>query len=785
MAISSTLVDRVKIFAESSGSGPFVLGNAVPAFRGAEALIDGLTYSYAVESGADYEAGQGVYVEAVNQLIRAPTISSANGGPVPFPANVSINFTALAADLLTRLEGSGTVTSVSGSGGTTGLTLTGGPIEIDGVLTLGGVLNVANGGTGGTDGPTARTGIGLGNVDNTSDANKPVSIAVQAFIDDLNGPGGSADVGFAQSGTGAVARTAQAKLRENVSVEDFYSGDFPDALEAASAVATTVHIHGAAYTVDRILTVAANTDIVMHGGTISRAGGYTGTHFITFAGNWSISGNGTFDGLGMTAPVASWAGVGVPPGSCIYAAGANIGSRVSTGRISAGIKFIRFPSGPVFVKWLKGLFVDGIELIGCQSATVQWKASGSYVNIPATTNAGTSSAPIGEIITSAGIEAYQCAVASVTNSRIPAISKGVSLSADLALSTGNVFTFATPRHCMEHLVSCARVISRGNSYDGGADRGDGYKIVICDSGISNGHIFVDNAYCGYIQDSDNLQLGPDTATGVTQRAYAFTNTSAAGGRAITNLSLQIGSLKGVSGSNVLYIQTDAGAIAAGYTMNFEIFGGTVRGFDSLVFNGTVNLGGILDYSWKGTAVNGTTGSLDLRVRNADIALTFKNCVSPLADVGSTVGGAGAAIDGSISVDVVALNCTGTAAPIRHAASAGAGYEGKFTDLKYSIRSSGCTFDKAFALSLGAADTIRMLNLDLICPDLDPNNSGSSGQAITFDANSKAFKARVRLNVLGLGNATPMNVTFTNAGSMTGVLEKPIAGSITGGALTAV
>jgi hypothetical protein len=48
------------------------------------------------------------------------------------------------------LTGTGTVTSVNGSGGTTGLTLTGGPITAAGTLTLGGILDVANGGTGTT-----------------------------------------------------------------------------------------------------------------------------------------------------------------------------------------------------------------------------------------------------------------------------------------------------------------------------------------------------------------------------------------------------------------------------------------------------------------------------------------------------------------------------------------------------------------------------------------------------------------------------------------------------------
>jgi hypothetical protein len=46
--------------------------------------------------------------------------------------------------------GSGTVTSVDVSGGTTGLTTTGGPITTSGTITLDGVLNIANGGTGQT-----------------------------------------------------------------------------------------------------------------------------------------------------------------------------------------------------------------------------------------------------------------------------------------------------------------------------------------------------------------------------------------------------------------------------------------------------------------------------------------------------------------------------------------------------------------------------------------------------------------------------------------------------------
>jgi len=64
--------------------------------------------------------------------------------------------------------GAGTVTSVDVSGGATGLTTTGGPVTTSGVISLGGILNIANGGTGsstGAGGPFALKGA---NTDITS-----------------------------------------------------------------------------------------------------------------------------------------------------------------------------------------------------------------------------------------------------------------------------------------------------------------------------------------------------------------------------------------------------------------------------------------------------------------------------------------------------------------------------------------------------------------------------------------------------------------------------------------
>lgn len=65
----------------------------------------------------------------------------------------------LGAPYWRTVAGTGTVTSIDVSGGTTGLTTSGGPITTLGTITLGGTLNVANGGTGATTAATARSNL--------------------------------------------------------------------------------------------------------------------------------------------------------------------------------------------------------------------------------------------------------------------------------------------------------------------------------------------------------------------------------------------------------------------------------------------------------------------------------------------------------------------------------------------------------------------------------------------------------------------------------------------------
>lgn len=136
----------------ANAGGTAILSNTLPVASGGTGAV---TYG----TGLVKANGTAAFTTAVSGTDYAPAppattnILTGNGAggfsTVGVPSPGFLQWTGSAYIWNTAI-GSGSVTLIDASGGTTGMTFSGGPVTTIGTLTLGGTLNVANGGTGQT-----------------------------------------------------------------------------------------------------------------------------------------------------------------------------------------------------------------------------------------------------------------------------------------------------------------------------------------------------------------------------------------------------------------------------------------------------------------------------------------------------------------------------------------------------------------------------------------------------------------------------------------------------------
>jgi hypothetical protein len=199
---SMSAADKTKLDGIATNANNYVLPKATATTLGGVEVFDATVQTVAANAVSSTAARTyGVQLNAADQMVvNVPWTDTASGGTVtsvdliagtgvsvsggPITSSGAITVTNTAPDQVVSLTagtnvtvtgtypnftiaaagagGGGTVTSVAASGGTTGLTFTGSPITTSGTLTLGGTLDLDNGGTGATTAAGARTALGLG-----------------------------------------------------------------------------------------------------------------------------------------------------------------------------------------------------------------------------------------------------------------------------------------------------------------------------------------------------------------------------------------------------------------------------------------------------------------------------------------------------------------------------------------------------------------------------------------------------------------------------------------------
>jgi hypothetical protein len=215
---------------------------------------------------------------------------------------------------------------------------------------LAGVLPIASGGTGATNAIAARTNLGLGNVDNTADADKPVSIATLAILDTKEA--------IANKSTNIIADSASSVKYPSVkAIKDYVdlrtsSANNANLAAKATALATPRTINGVAFDGTANITIPVGVTPpdanATTKGLVQLAGDLTGTAAAPAIAANSVTTAKIIDGAITNAKITSVAGSKVTGDIAGNAATATLATTATSANTATKLTTARTINGTPF-----------------------------------------------------------------------------------------------------------------------------------------------------------------------------------------------------------------------------------------------------------------------------------------------------------------------------------------------------------------------------------------------------------------------------------------------------